>query len=339
MKKILIADDSVYNLTSVYDFLFKYDVTLYPTENEIVPFSDLLFDFGSGQIDDGLERIVRKIEEFDPDIILLDVCLNDSVASNTSGYDIQKAIEDHSTLRSKEVFHLTRHQPRFFGNNRHIPKGSSMEGFLKAKIVEPFGLKRKVAEEPGIQDRMVKRLESQERNDSIQQIIDRIKRDQGDPFKSLADSVDNAYTNKLKVYGDAIITTLFYITLPALFLAGVALIIKGAIKSEYNPIHIAEYAFISFLPFLMVFGFFTFYALSLRHYLRAEQVNEDSLDLASRLLMMTKTLFISSLISYVFTKLIEISELADEYQIAALFGIVVALTLYYFYLNSHKKSH
>ena len=132
---------------------------------------------------------------------------------------------------------------------------------------------------------------------------------------------------------------------------GPVLIVKGAIKNHFDLIHVAEYTFIAFLPFLIVFGLFTLYLQSLQPFVTGAEVRASDFEKASKLMMLTKKLFVSSLISYLFTKIIElinpepvkseVEHLLPETfpaltQVYLLGGCIIILIAYYIYLSSHK---
>ncbi|MFD0749310.1 hypothetical protein ACFQZS_04095 [Mucilaginibacter calamicampi] len=136
-------------------------------------------------------------------------------------------------------------------------------------------------------------------------------------------------------------------------------------NSKFEMIHIAEYAFVAFLPMLIIIGFTMFYDKSLGLFITKQEQDEENLVLASKLIQVTKTLFVSTLVSYLFLKIIEIASpsntanpvetashsntagpaenkphhlVADDFYRMAILGIVIVVLIsFYIYLQNHSN--
>ena len=161
---------------------------------------------------------------------------------------------------------------------------------------------------------------------------------------------------------DMVITALFYLLIFGLAFVGPVKIVQEARQST-EPLHLADIVFIAFLPLLVVFGFFVFYKQSLRPLIGGAYMDNQDYDKASSLMMLTKKLFISSLISYLFIKLIELlfpqapvtGDLQNappenyflrfyhtgspELQVLLIGAAILILMLFYIYLNNHRFRH
>ncbi len=102
------------------------------------------------------------------------------------------------------------------------------------------------------------------------------------------------------------------IALILLCLAPIDIICYGY-ASKLNAIIVAERLFIAFLPTLIVFGLYVFYERSIKRYIEGyvDDVDEEKINNTIAIFHLTKKLFIISLISYLFLKLVEIIFVKD----------------------------
>jgi len=127
------------------------------------------------------------------------------------------------------------------------------------------------------------------------------------------------------------------------------------LRDSTNPLKIAENVFLIFLPFLIACGFFVFYIKSLSPHIKQEAFPADNFEQASNLLKLTKKLFVSSLLSFLFIRFIELlilegdtapvkPEFAKIYntvnplmQLYLVTGFMVILILYYIYIDRNHN--
>jgi hypothetical protein len=81
------------------------------------------------------------------------------------------------------------------------------------------------------------------------------------------------------------------------------------------PLLTAESIFLNMLPIFIVFGFFTYYETNAREYFLRGNLRQINDEISTRPMNVSKILFISSMISYLFIKIIElISELKSGHS-------------------------
>lgn len=113
----------------------------------------------------------------------------------------------------------------------------------------------------------------------------------------------------------------------------------GEINLSAMIIKVAENVFLCFVPCFTLLGFLTFYKEKGSYQLREIVSGPISTNEAKEEIKLTKSLFISSLISYVLIKIVE--EIADDcipIRLIAYSVFLIMLFLYYFYLNYHVRS-
>lgn len=149
---------------------------------------------------------------------------------------------------------------------------------------------------------------------------------------------------------------MFYILIVISFALGGFRLIYSYIEYYDDLIHVAEYAFTAFLPLLIIVSLFALYKHSLRGYILDDPLAPKDIEEGSKLMMFSKKLFISSLASFLFLKMIEHIDSYSDYKsftereagyilvflvrLGSYFAGIFTLVGYYIYLNmshGHKK--
>ena len=99
-----------------------------------------------------------------------------------------------------------------------------------------------------------------------------------------------------------------------LFIYGVVYLTISTFRNS-SALDVAENCFISFLPFLIVFGFYVFYQISLSSYIYSGTGENKDFEAASKLLEITKKLFVSSVLSYLILVTIDILYVRKEIKL------------------------
>lgn len=385
-KKIVIIEDAHDDYYALIGLLQNYAVEFFPSKTEFSDFSDLLNDFAVLREDDIAKDIISQIAAQQPDYILLDIGLNFNEEFDQSGKELEKKLLE-AGIKQSSIYYLTNKQSE---NDHYIEKRgrsglevSLFEVFLKRCKIQRLATitsNTEVSGEAASQSSIIPTTKPTTTSPvpQIKHASNGITPLPPDPLiQATAEpgllKVTRRFTNfkltpVVTYLSDLAITYSFYTLILFLALAGAGYLLYVAWTEHSKVLNIAETTFIVFLPFLVVSGFFIFYIQSLRPYLLGNTIIVDrDFDKASRLMMLTKKLFISSLISYLFTKLIEIlylefppadkaGEPATEKSAIELFqvyhgtiqpliqvyvtcGAIVLLVLYYIYLNSHTTGH
>ena len=151
--------------------------------------------------------------------------------------------------------------------------------------------------------------------------------------------IDSSYSYAGKRPSDTVVLQYSFLDTDKIALIGVKkheLSSKDALTSDI--LKIAEHIFLCLLPCFTLLGFFTYYkdksSFTLRDII-SETPNNNN---ATSEMKAAKTLFISSLISYILIKVLE--EIAengcDTNRLIAYAILLVMLFLYYFFLDSHN---
>ncbi|MCX6272757.1 MAG: hypothetical protein NTU44_16380 [Bacteroidetes bacterium] len=331
--KVLIIEDSDIDFSDIFDSLSEYDVLVYPDRSNFDNFSDLLDEYARKKSTTVFENIKNIIIDFKPNFVLLDIGLNHDDPNDKTGLELQKSIIDKE-LKNCDTIIISSHS--YQDKLPYIRKKSaaSIKGQIEEKLIKKFGIPMK----PNV---------TQEKNDfNIHKPKILLKFGDFEAYKILPWA-----TFAL----DKIVTYSFYVLLITLFLAAPINVIIKIFQGD-ELIQIAEFTFIAFLPFLITSGFLIFYTKSLKPYILQETVDDDSdnFDSSSNLMRLTKKLFVSSLLSYLFIKLIEllcfekptmkISIFQEFYKISnpfvqfyILIGFIIILILYYIYMDKDDK--
>lgn len=101
---------------------------------------------------------------------------------------------------------------------------------------------------------------------------------------------------------------------------------------------ISEYIFLSLLPILIVFGFFYFYKNYARNVLLDLPIDPEHRLNATKTLSLIKILFLSSIISYVMIKIIEIILIEKDFRLDKTIasGVLLLVLMSYFFLLNHE---
>ena len=111
-------------------------------------------------------------------------------------------------------------------------------------------------------------------------------------------------------------------------------------SNDTNILVISEYIFLSLLPIFIVFGFFNYYKNNTRIYLTGIGLDDREDVSSTKMMDLTKKLFISSVISYIMIKIIEVvfrdGNIETSKIIAASFLLSI-LMIYSILLNKFHK--
>jgi hypothetical protein len=403
-KKIVIIEDSYDDYHALIGILQAYDVSYFPSEDGFLDFANLLNDYAHFHEEDTCKEIISQITAEKPDYILLDIGLNFNEEFDVSGKELEKKMLT-AGIGQQIIYYLTNKLPE--NSTRYIAKrgGVGLEMSLYKVFIERCKINLKQAGiDPGVQvthandqgtseaetltDQLLKK-EPAENTILPPSTVDAKKQKQKKPpvnpllratsepriLKVIRRLASYKLTPILIYATDLIITYCFYLLIISLAFVG-SRHLWNVIKTENDFLNIAETTFIVYLPFLVISGFFIFYIQSLRPYLQGNTIIVDrDFDKASKLMMLTKKLFISSLISYLFTKLIGLlflekpateaatqpanphsppppsveksaSEIFQAYhgihlpliQVYVTAGAIFLLIGYYIYLNSHSTT-
>lgn len=365
MKKILIIEDQFEDFELATRTLARYQVEVYPTMATFLSFSRLLVRYTAVSAQDAgpiLDRIRQELSGFIPDFVFID-----------QGLDGRPDSADSSGLRLRDQF-IVKEYP--------LAEIYLMSGKSGDSITRPDYLYKRATDsfEAQVVDKFIAVHQ-------IPTVIDASAPDadaSGAPAPAtapiylpdpiLAEIRPPAWLARFKrrkehwwasiivTLVDMVIMGIFYLLLAGLTAVGPWAIYQTAVKEHLDPLHLAETGFIAFLPLLVVFGYFSFYRRSLQPLLFGSSLDSVDYNRASELMTLSKKLFVSSLISYLFTKLIEMLFLTHleaanrsewrcsffiEYfhcsdnpllQVYLIAGAIAALIIFYIYLNSHKPT-
>lgn len=359
-KKILIIEDIENDYLTLFKKLDAYELNIYPENKaKFKDFAQKLTTYAIQKDPISFDKIKETIESVQPDIVFLDICLRPHKESyDQTGIILYEKIIANLPIRP-EVFTLSTTLEEYIPieDTTHISKNSDIGlGYEIENKLEKRSLIQKKSQ-PSIPQTNID-------EDTTQSSASSGK------FPASYYTTNNIIHNKISPWFNSLlnysITFFLLLTIVALFSAGVYFLLTKVINKYTEPVIIAEYSFISFLPTLIVFGFYVFYARSLRPYIVEDSKTEVDFENSSKLLNLTKKLFISSLISYLFVKIIEIfQEYLDEKtpvttatvteketmvtlprttptsiteliaQVSIPLVLIISLILFYMYLNKH----
>jgi hypothetical protein len=349
-QSVLIIEDDYFAYQKVNSFLTEHHIDVFPKENEFKDFRLALRDCAVKADILSFDRIKGKILDFGIDFkfIILDKNLkgkkDDSDRTGDFIYD--------SFLKNQfpetSVLYYSKYEGQ---SDQSIHKSNDLEELqnsLYKLIIQPLEeIQEVIPNKSKSDDELIKRTTAKLKI-----------------HKWLSDK-DIYKINPLAFFLiDKTIKYSFYIGILAMFIyAWVFLtykILEPLRKAQsIEPLQLAEYSFIAFLPFLIACGFYVFYRKSLSPYFLTDKIATDDFSSSSELLSVTKKLFISSLLSYLFIKLIELivpdkpnlsekifnetySSTNPFIQICFISSFILILILYQIYIegyHTHRDHH
>lgn len=363
MKKVVIIEDSLYDYQKLTAILSQYEIEYYPKPTDFASFSQLLANYVRLPEEETLDHLREILKEFEPDYFLLDIGLNYNKKGNDRSGLLLKSVLLDKYFSGVPIYlisaktGISTHEANFI----YKKSNATLAGEISKKFLQENGIRQR---------QYVNGLASTSKENTSFNMSDELEMESNLP--KCLETIKRFEFYKvgpwIQFAIDRVITYLFYLSLLGLAVGGPVMILIEAIETHFKLLLVAETAFIAFLPLLVVFGFYVFYTQSLRPIIMEADPDID-FDVASRLMMLTKKLFISSLISYLFTKMIEflflekptehkkvtqehtetgseaIKNLFNNYHntdtpLAQLYvtgGVILILILFYIYLNHHQN--
>ena len=353
-KKILLIEDMDVPYERVHRFFSNFEVDFFPsTELEFQNLARLVITFSRSKDktnkDELLLKIHEVIERFNPDIILIDLGLDGKKESRE-----RHGIEILNYINKKFDASILKFIISHFKNqgdiecDGYIERGNiPIETLLEEKITTRYEINKK--ETNSIEANPV--LPPSAKHTII--LHTKLEKYENYDYKFISPWI-STILDKLVTYG-------FYILIVTLFILAPIDIYNNAIKHgtgemQIDSFKIAERTFIAFLPFLITCSFYIFYTKSLRSYFFNSIVDPriEDFESSSVLMKLTKKLFISSLLSYLFIKLIELlcfesldaeSKYFEKYygktnpflQLYFTAGLIAILILYFIYIDRNHR--
>ena len=355
-KKVLIIEDVVADYYRIAEALDNYDISYYPSADDCDDFSDLLAYWANTQNPVYLDKIRQILKQFSPEYILLDIGLRSSNSDDKTGLIL------NDELIKKEFPNILVYQitGRFIHDEITESIAKNGDVTLDQELFEKFISETNIGPTNNdAKDKKIKEPTSNDQEEKKKQ-IEKIKLKYTRPqwLETTKTFTQNKITPTIQFIIDTGITYIFYLLMAFLGVQGPLLIFIAFRDNPHEVLVVAETAFVAFLPLLVVFGFFVFYIMSLRPYITGAKVTDPiNYEKTSELLIFTKKLFISSLISFLFTKLIDhlfldkprenkIDDYFNRYhhtftplvQLYASSVAIILLIAYYVYLGHHQNS-
>ncbi len=356
-QKVLLIEDLEAHYKRVKSFFDKYEVDFYPKSlEEYDELARMLLIYGRSIAErkpEFLQKIAQYIGEIKPDIVMIDLGFDgDPQSLEKPGLDIIELLNNDFDPAIKKIIITAHADTGDIAHDGYIRKRSAVpiENQIKEIIIQPFKIKNKGAGAAA----------STAVNEVLQPDAEKISLSALEKFSIFEDSKISPWVSTVL---DLLITYTFYLLIIGLFIMGPVDIYKNAIETELNnekPIDafkIAERTFVAFLPFLICCGFYIFYTKSLRNYFFKSIVDPriEDFEKSSVLMKLTKKLFVSSLISYLFIKLIELLCFERPHDEESYFksfykntdpflqlyftaGLIAILILYFIYIDRNHKS-
>ncbi len=375
--KILIIEDQEIHYIRLAKILDDYELDYYPQEDQFKEFAKLLALFASKEKtnEDVFKKVMDIIINYNPDFVFLDKSLNPNTKNDTKGIEILDRILDIH-LGKAEVCLLTEHDLSTHeslapeNDPLRISKGAGvgLRSEIEIALIKRHNIKlksnTKLVNKPGtITDTHATPSAPAQNKETLADDTAPSPKN-ADIYITDAPKTYEAF-NQILVFKilpwfqsaiDYLITLSFFILIIFMFYKGGQSLYDHSAHGEFKAIVAAENAFICFLPPLIIFGFYVFYVHSLRQYVLKKTISTLDFEASGKLLTLTKKLFISSLISYLFTKIVELIEsdfakileakklfsfnnkdgLDLMYKIGLISIVIVILIVFYIFLSNHK---
>jgi hypothetical protein len=358
--KILIIEDKEIDYNRLVTALTKYDVEYFPADRkQFLSFSKSLMDCARSNCSAlNLDKLKEILNTENPTIILLDIgLLGTKISNDESGLVIYEKLIRES-FSNVTVFFLSAVNNKYLvakyqgvTEENFIPKHSyiGLENELVNRIYKTFGIFPRYSNDS--------KTTTTARIDTVEEITPDMSLNYEKTEFPIA-LVTAANLERFKIepvvtfWLDALIRYTFYLVIVLSFLLAPGLLFHFAMYEHFSLMHLAENVFLVFLPFLILSGFFFFYMKELNPfftYFKGDVLFTP--EMASTLINLTKKLFISSLISYLFINAIEIilnnrgniDETLSHFDIATnsnpliklycIGGVILTLIAYYFFLS------
>jgi hypothetical protein len=297
-QRIIIIEDNITHYQIVSKELSQYDVIVYPKdEEEFYSFADVLTRYGKTGKQEHLGRIEKIIVEFKPTQVIIDLGLDYDNKSDKSGINVKKIIDEKFPDAKQYIMSIF--SEGNFGGELNYDGWINKDGTLSipSQLMKNVIIPGKFVPLPG-------------RAQPSKNRFDRPKL-----LENLGIFENYKFSPWITFTIDILITYAFYFLIGFLFYKATITLYEKIWEWE-SAIQIAEYIFIAFLPFLIVAGFFIFYKRSLSPYILKQRIDakKEDFDSSGKLMTLTKKLFISSLISYLFIRLIELLFLDEQME-------------------------
>jgi CheY-like chemotaxis protein len=351
--KILIIEDKQEDFKMISDSISKYGIEYYPQPPDFRKFAQLLRKFGNQNLESDKNLIKEQIESWgDFDVVLLDITLTQH-STDKSGYILRDEVIE-PLLPDAKIYYVTTSQlneENYINKVDNVYLNDTLYRMVISKLVNS-AIDTEQSPAINAQDNgyIKKNIEDMERITSLPSAWEKaIQRERFKLQTPVSFTIDTG------------IKYIFYAVIATLFVYAVCCLMVVLAKYYTKPIQVAEYVFLIFLPFLIACGFYVFYIKSLSPHILQKNIDQEDFDKASILLKVTKKLFVSSLLSYLFIKLIEllllekaedkeINPISHQFsvsyktenpflQLYFVIGFIVILILYYMYIDrDHHKA-
>lgn len=374
--KILIFEDDETYFKIIYYELAKYDVDIYPSPgDEFNRFSNSMVYYASKPNDKNFGEIKNYVVEFNPNIVILDICFDENRPTDQSGMTVKSNLLDVD-YRDTVVYYYSKRIKSYIDENLQINKSPHLHADVKYKIADVFGFKLVNSRKTVPSEQQVFATASKESSVSAEAgahtngTIGSGHFEKAEPKEQSSDRPGPPPAKRKRIgfpeslsrwaeferynlsswfseVTDKIIVYIFYILIVISFALGGWRLLYSYYKYFNDLIHVAEYAFTAFLPLLIIVSLFALYKHSLRGYILDDPLAPKDIEEGSKLMMFSKKLFISSLASFLFLKMIEHIDSYSDYgvlvfltKLGSYFAGIFILVGYYIYLNmshGHKK--
>ena len=374
IKNVFVIDDNTQFVASMRDFLerkYGQQISFFPKKNDQYKLAQemgmLKEEVQEHIINNIKNEIISKCTKSN-DIVMIDLNLNQEKSSNDSSFG--KKLYDKLLAENKDLdmYILSRFT---YANNSHTwreekhivkPSDESLTKDLKKEILhtvfEQYNLNN-ISQQ--VNNEIGNGVSAEDTNNQANEAGNKYNEGHKKGYnKGRAKEKERSKRKKARI-ANIIGMGLKIIALILLCLAPIDIIYYG-FTSKLNAIIVAERLFIAFLPTLIVFGLYVFYERSIKRYIEGyvDDVDEEKINNTIAIFHFTKKLFIISLISYLFLKLVEIifvKEIDTEYnyisQFKALYGektdplfiiyitggLIVLLMVFYIIISSGHKEH
>lgn len=344
-KTVLIIEDIEGHYNDLKVRFSNYGINVVPdSSNDFHTLARLLRSYATSSTPENLLLIHEKIKQYTFDFVLIDVNLNDK-DGNESGYSLAQDLFEKYYMDTELCFISNYAIHENSPNYIERLDGSTFDIEIYSKVI--LKLTGDSSESPitSKSDTLVPELKNKSQ-DTPSLILT--------VHPTLA-KIGNWEKNILfefisPIVHTAIKYTFFFILFTLALYPPAYLIFKG-IKEEFNPFKLAEYTFIIFIPFLVTSGFYVFYIRSISPYIRNMRPSTDDVEKSSSILNLTKTLFVTSLVSYIILKIIDllfnpkadtlilnmIVDSDNRWYILVIISLTIVSLLLFYYMIKRKE--
>lgn len=138
--KILIFEDDETYFEIIYNELAKYDVDIFPAPGDAFDrFSDSMVYYASKPNEKNFNVIKDYVLEFNPNIVILDICFDENRSTDQSGMTVKNNLLDVE-FPDAVVYYYSKRIKNFVDENLQIHKSAHLRADVKLKIADVFGL-------------------------------------------------------------------------------------------------------------------------------------------------------------------------------------------------------